>query len=58
MCVQGLPALQQLEIVVAADEKLEMAGSVLSVLEGVVVVQGLANSPALAEGWVHSVRAG
>ncbi len=38
-----------------AGEPLDLVGSVLSVLEGVVVVQGLANSAALTEGCALSL---
>ncbi|KAJ9507704.1 hypothetical protein QJQ45_019119 [Haematococcus lacustris] len=41
-----------LEVEVAEGDALDPAGCVLSVLEGVVVVQGLVNSRALAEGSV------
>ncbi len=47
--MQGLPDLQPLDVTVCAEDTLEPAGVVLSVLEGVVVVQGLENSVALAE---------
>lgn len=48
--VQGLPTLVPLDVELNAQDTLEQAGVVLSVLEGVVVVQGLENSAALAEG--------
>jgi hypothetical protein len=59
--LQGLPPLEplgQLEEV-KAEDVLEPAGSVLSVVDGLVVVQGPANSRALADGWVsvQGVRA-
>lgn len=54
--LQCLPPLEPLgDLEVAPGDTLESAGSVLSVLEGLVVVQGLAHSRALAEGWVRSV---
>ena len=49
MC-QGLPPPTPLEEEVLPEDKLEVAGSVLSVIEGMIVVQGPENSRALKEG--------
>ncbi|KAJ9507522.1 hypothetical protein QJQ45_006537 [Haematococcus lacustris] len=49
---QQRPGSLALEVEVAEGDALDPAGCVLSVLEGVVVVQGLVNSRALAEGSV------
>eukprot|EP00195_Chlamydomonas_chlamydogama_P011962 CAMPEP_0202892194 /NCGR_PEP_ID=MMETSP1392-20130828/1980_1 /ASSEMBLY_ACC=CAM_ASM_000868 /TAXON_ID=225041 /ORGANISM="Chlamydomonas chlamydogama, Strain SAG 11-48b" /LENGTH=519 /DNA_ID=CAMNT_0049576083 /DNA_START=101 /DNA_END=1656 /DNA_ORIENTATION=- len=48
----GLPELQPLDVEVGPDEVLQPAGTILSVLEGMVVVQGPAHSRALKEGSV------
>ena len=48
--MQGLPELQPLDVEVLVTDTLEPAGSVLSVLDGMVVVQGPINSRALSEG--------
>jgi hypothetical protein len=51
--LQGLPDLAPLDVTLLAEDTLQPAGVVLSVLEGVVVVQGLSHAVALAEGCVH-----
>jgi hypothetical protein len=49
--------LDEASLVALPEDVLEPAGSIQSVMDDVVVVQGLENSRALTEGWVDGVHA-
>ena len=49
---EGVEPLEESAVAASADDVLEPAGSVLSVLDDVIVVQGQANSRPISEGCV------
>lgn len=57
LTLQGLPTEAPelgADVVVTSEDAMEPAGTCLSVLEGMVVMQGLPNSRPLADGWVRT----